>query len=474
MLKINSVDKSFQYAGKILKKDGKKYTGSFFIKLNDKKTVGLRYEKGLLKFASMNDGEASQFKTYTYDSKNKLINIQKNGKDIFVKEIKHNIGLKYTRDELVNNIISKTFDSKNRLIKYVISHKLIFGFIEYLDNLSIETRYFLNLARYMGDGHIVLKNNYGDPILNNGVVDKTIVRMKNGAKTIISGEPNNLKGKYINPQGKNGATIHYLNDDKGLPVRTIVTDNDSKLLYERKVNYDDFGNKKREIYSDYKGKNFTENFFDENGNIVISKRLNSKLEEIQRIEYKYNENNLVLEEKTYNRDNKLVEETHKTYYPDNKVSICETVYYDNSGSYKNIYEYSPKEKLKKLTEIYNDADLKFETYYDRYEREKLYVEKDLNDNVLSIKKYINDKYGRVKTVVKDGKNKERYHIEHYNSMTDEIMENTNVYKTPADDFLGKEIIRHNNETETTEYIYLNSKNEQTDYETLCKIVGDEI
>ena len=368
MLKINSVDKSFQYAGKILKKDGKKYTGSFFIKLNDKKTVGLRYEKGLLKFASMNDGEASQFKTYTYDSKNKLINIQKNGKDIFVKEIKHNIGLKYTRDELVNNIISKTFDSKNRLIKYVISHKLIFGFIEYLDNLSIETRYFLNLARYMGDGHIVLKNNYGDPILNNGVVDKTIVRMKNGAKTIISGEPNNLKGKYINPQGKNGATIHYLNDDKGLPVRTIVTDNDSKLLYERKINYDDFGNKKREIFSDYKGKNFTENFFDENGNIIISKRLNSKLEEIQRIEYKYNENNLVLEDKTYNRDNKLVEETHKTYYPDNKVNICETVYYDNSGSYKNIYEYSPKEKLKKLTEIYNDADLKFETYYDRYER----------------------------------------------------------------------------------------------------------
>lgn len=474
MFKINSIDKAFKFDGKILKKSGKKYTGSFFVKLNKSKTAGLKYEKGLLKLSSMHDAEGTQFKTYSYDKRNKLINIKKNNKDIFTKNIKHNIGLAYTRDEIINDIISKTFDSKNRLIKYVISPKLIFGFIKYFKDLSIETRYFLNLARYNGNGQIVLKNNYGDPILNNGIIDKTIIRMKNGSKTIISGEPDNLKGQYINPQGKNGPTIHFMNDSKGNPVWTRVLNSENKPIFEKKINYDDFGNKKREIFSDYNGKCYTESLFDEKENIIVSKRLNSKAEEIQKIEYVYNEKNLIIEEKTFNRYNKLVESTHNTYYPNGKVKICETTYYDNLGSYKNIYEYSPKGKLKKLTEIYNDSDLKFETYYDRFENEKLYIEKDLKNNIIRIKKYINKKYDKVKTIVKNPKNKEIYHIEHSRKINGDIMENTNIYKTPSNNLLGTETIIHNNETEITEYIYLNSKGEKIDYETMCKIVGDEI
>lgn len=474
MPRINSIDKALKFDGKILKKDGKKYTGNFFIRLGSNKTAGLKYEKGLLKFSSFHNSEETEFKTYFYNKQNKLINIKKNNKDVFVKNIKHNIGLSYTRDEVINHKISKTFDSKNRLIKYVVSPKLIFGFIKYLDNLSIETRYFLNQARYTGDGHILLKYNYGDPILNNGIIDKTIIRMKNGAKTIISGEQNNLKGQYINSQGKRGISIHYLNDDEGNPLWTRVLNSENKPLYDKKVSYDNFKNKKREIFSDYNGSSFTENLFDQKGNIAVSRRLNSEAKEIQRVEYKYNEKNLIVEERTFNRDKKLIERTRKTYYSNNKVRVCETTYYDNLGSYKNIYEYDLKGKLKKLTEIYNNEDLKFETYYDRNENEKLYIEKDLNDNIISIKKYVNKKHDKIKTIVRNGKNKERYHIEHVNSIKDDVMESTNVYKTPSNKLLGKEIIRHNNKTEMTEYIYLNSEGEKTDYETLCKIVGDEI
>lgn len=374
MVKINSIDKSFNFDGKFLKKQRYKYSGTFYTKLRSGKSLGLEYEKGLLKMSSLFDGDKISIKTYKYDNGNRLINVQRDFKDVFVKAIKHNLGLEYTRTEIINHVISRTFDSNNKLKKYVISPKLLFGFIKYFDNLSVETRYFLNQAKYTGNGHIKLKFNEGNPILNNGVIDKTIIRTKNGGRAVITGDTNKFQGTYTNYLGQSGPEMSYLTDKKGNPLWIQVQDSKNKWMYDKKVQYDNLGNKKREIYSECNCKLFTENTFDNRGNIILSRKLNSEGRLIQKTESVYNDKNLLLKEKTFDRNNKLIEYTINRYDKNSVLRTAITTYYDNYGSYKNVTKYDKNGHIIKLTEIYKDV--KFETYYDLNENIIKFIEKD--------------------------------------------------------------------------------------------------
>lgn len=467
MLKINSWDKSFKYDGRYLLKGAKKYSGTFFTKLKSGKELCLNYEKGLLKTAS----SPFNLKSYEYDSQNNLINVKLNNKDIFVKEIKHNIGLEYTRQETINGVIGRTFDGAGKLLRYAVSPKLIFGFIKYIGDISIDTRYFLNQAKYLGDGRIQLKYLHGDFILNNGVIDKTIVKNhKNGLVSVVSQDGKNYKGVCRN--GRFGAEINYITDKNGNPVWTRINDVNNKWSYDKKVHYDDFGHKIREIFTENDGKWFTENTFDIKGNVVLERRLNSSGKTIQTTKYKYNESNLLVKESVYNQKGRLVEETINKYYPNNVLKRTQITYFDSLGKYKNLYEYNEDSKLIKFSEIYDD--LKLETFYDGNDMPVKFVEKRENDKIKYIKEYINDDVDCLKTIVKDSDGIMKYRIEHSKKIKKDTLKNINIFKTPDDKLIGKEFIIHNNKTGQTNFIYTNQQGKRIKYNDLCKLLGDEV
>lgn len=472
MVKINSLSKSLNFDGKFLNSKSKKYTGIINKDLNSGKKLKCEYGKGLLKTAYLFDGENLRFKKYTYDANDNLINVKNKFKDIFTKEIKHNIGIKYTRDEIINDIIGKTYDESNKLIMYAIPQKLLYGFIKYFDNLSVETRYFLNQAKYLGDGRIQLKYNEGDPILNNGIVDKTIIRMNNGSRSVFLSNGKNLKGKFVDSKGKQGAELNFLVDNNSNPIWVRAEDSKNKWSYDKKLLYDDKGNKYREIYSEGNRQTFVENTFDKNANIILSRKLNSKGRQIQRIEFKYNDKNLLTNSKTFDRNNKLVESIKNLYDKNDILRKKITTYYDKFGSSKSIYEYDKKGILFKLTELYDDVSM--ESFYDSDEKLIRYVEKDSKKKIKFIHEYFYDDIDKIKTVVKNSNNKERYHIEHIHSIKNGIMKDINEYKSPKNKLLGKEYIIHNEEKETTKCIYTNNFGKRINKETLGQIVGNDI
>ena len=473
MIKVNSFDKTLKYNGKYLYKEGKKYTGTFFTRLNSGRTLCLNYDNGLLRLSSLNKEDEITTKNYKYNNSGDLTDVTKNGKDIFHKEITHNIGINYTKQEKINNIIGKTYDASKRLIEYVISPKLIFGFIKYLDDISIDTRYFLNKAKYLGNGNIQLQNIQGDPILNNGIVDKTIVRnLKNGSHTILLPENNNITGTYKLRSGLKIANINLIANKNGKPIWTRIFGIDEKCIYDNKVTYDDFGNKIREIYSECDGKWYIDNTFDKNGNIILSRKLNSSGTTLQTTKSKYDKNNLLIEEKVFNKENEPVEKTENKYYNNKHLKSNKVTYYDQYGSYGNLYEYDKDNNLVKFSEIYDDLIL--ESYYAPGEVITKYIEKDKFNNIKSIKEYINMDEICIKTIVKKNENTELYHVEHLKKSKNEILKSINIFKTPEEKLLGKEFIITNNETGKETFIYTGADGKRTSYQKLCKIIDADI
>ncbi len=473
MFKINSFDKSLKYNGNILLKSAKRYSGTFFTKTESGSQLCLSYKNGLLRSASKTKDNILNQHIYEYDSGENLINVKKNGKDVFVKDIKHNIGLDYTRQETINGVIGRTFNQAGKLIRYAISPKLLFGFIKYTDDMSIETRYFLNQAEYLGKGRIQLKNLQGDFILNNGVVDKTIVRnSKNGAISVISTDGNNYTGTFKGANGNFCASMNYIVDKKGHPIWVQASDSANKWSYDKKVFYDDFEHKLREISSECNGKWFVENTFDGHGNVILSRKLNKSGKVIQTTKSKFNDDNLLVKESVYNQNNKLIEKTINKYYQDKSIKSCEITYYDSLGSYKNLFEYDENNHLFKFTEIYDD--FKTETFYDENDCIIKFVEKDASNNIKSSKQHINKDGECIKTIVKDGLGHERYHIEHLRKNKGDVFKNINIFLAPDNKLIGKETIIHNNESGFTKFIYTNQNGKRIKYEVLSDLIGDDV
>ncbi len=473
MFEITSLCKSLKYDGKILLKGAKKYTGNFFVTLDSGKKLCLDYEKGFLKKAFCFVGNDKFIKAYEYDENERLINVKKDDKDIFVKTIKHKLGLEYTRNENINNIISRTFDSSNRLIKYVVSPKLIFGFIKYFGDISIDTRYFLNEAKYLGNGCIRLKHLQGDPILNNGVIDKTIVRKtRDDGVLVLTADGKCQRGLYKGGNEQFDAELNYFFDEKGNPIWTHITGKNNKWSYDKKTFYDDLGNKKREIFSECNGNWFTENTFDDKGNVILERRLNASGETIQRTVYKYNDKNLVENESVYDKNNKLAEQTDYEYHPNNSQKSVKTTYFNIFGSCVNLSEYDANSKLIKFTEIYDDS--KLETFYDSNDLLIKYVTKDRKGRIKKINEYINDGIDCIKTLAKDPTGHIIYQIEHLKSLKKGMMKNINIFKTPEGELIGKEFIIHNDKTKDVNCIYVNRQGKRVKYKTFCEILGDEV
>jgi len=467
MLKIDPVNKTLKYEGKYFLKGARKYTGTCIADLNSGKKLCLEYENGLLKSALLGLVK----KNYYYDDYDRLINVKKSNNDVFAKEIKHNIGIEYTRQETINNVIGRTFNKAGALIKYAISPKLIFGFIKHIDEISVDTRYFLNQAKYLGNGRIQLKYLQGDFILNNGVIDKTIVKNhKNGMVSVISKDGNNYKGVCKN--SCLGTEIHYITDKNGNPIWTRVNGINNKLIYDKKVKYDDFGHKIRETYTECEGKWFIENSFDIKGNIVLTRKLNNSCEVIQTNKCKYNKDNLLVKERVYNKKNQLVEQTINKYHSNNTLKSSEITYFDSLGKYKNIYEYDENNRLLKFSEIYED--LKCETFYDENDLIVKYLEKDNNNKIKYTKEYINSCNDCLKTIVKDARGIVKYITEHQKIIKKDKIKNINIFKTSDGKLIGKEFITHNDNTGETNFIYSNDNGKRIKYDDLCKLLDDEV
>ncbi len=452
-------------------KNKKKLNNSVSKVTDSGKNVTLDYEKGLLKYASVYDGVQINTKEYFYNKQNQLIKVLKNGKSIFEKVIKHNIGVNYTRTELINNEVARTFDEQNRIIDYRIAPKLLFGTVHYNGKNRIDTRYFLSEGSYEGNGVIKIKNsNTDDPIATNGIIDKKIIKdLDTGIHIVLDGNEKTFK-TTINSKNFSTTNEIYTNN-KGQPLWLRLLDSDGESFFDQKIFYTSDGKKSKELYSQSGGKWFIENLFDERENIIQERKLNPKGETIQTIKSKFNENNKCTEQKTYNKENKLVDENRFIYDKNGilRVEVNET--FDKYGSTITYDVYDKKGYLKKTGEIF--GPYKVETHYDENGLERKYIKKNKN-RILILKEYVNEGEERIKTVVRNKNKRIKYIIEHSRSKRGETMTNTNVFKTPKGKILGYEKLKHNNETGKSDFTYFDKNNKKISYEELCSIVKDTI
>ena len=468
-MKIDSIT-GLKYANKILKAGRKKFCGSVCKQTASGKSVSLEYKEGLLKLATLSDHMRTSTKEYIYNNQNQLVNVLKNNKPVFEKIIKHNIGINYTRTEIINNEVARTFDEQNRIIDYRVAPKLIFGSISYNGKNRIDTRYFLNQASYEGNGIIKLRTNDGDPILDNGVLDKKIIKdLDTGIQIVIKGDEKTLN-TTLNT-GNYTIKNEIFTDNNGRPLWQRLLDKNGESYFDQKNFYTPEGHKYKEIYSQAGGKWYIENLFDTNGNIIQERKISSSGETIQTTKSKFNEDNKCTEQTTYDKNNNIVDLSRYIY--DKKGNLrCEYTKTPEKSGYSETYNiYDTKGNIIKTGENFNGY--KVEVLYDKNGFERKYIVKD-KKGILLIKEYINNEEGKIKTIVKNKNKKIKYIIEHSSHKRGEIMTDINVYKSAKGKVLGTEKLKHNNYTGKSDFEYFDKDNKKISYEKMCKLIQDRI
>ena len=473
MLKIDTFTKSMKYDGKILKDGRKKFNGTVVKTLPSGKVTRLEYKKGLLQDSMLYDNGNVVSKSYKYDDINNLISVIKNGTEVFSKTIRHNIGLDYTCTETINNIISKTYDASKRILSYVISPKLLFGYVKYSGDLRIDTRYFLSHGVYKGNGIIGIKNHGGNSVLNNGDIDKIIVKnLKTNQTTLVNKNAHTYSAAIKDKKSGNSYTAEYTVDKNGKPIWHQIKNKEGETIFDRKTTYAPDGQVQREIFSECSGKWYTENNYAKNGNVILQRRLSKNGDLLQTIKRQYNDKNLLEKELTYGKNDKLKEEIIYKYDENKKLSSAETIYHSDFNPSRNIETYYPNGQVKTHTEF--SAGEISEESYDLSGNLIKTSTKNNYDNQTHVDEYLYDKDNNKIKTIKKLDEKVLYTIEHSSKNTKTKMQDVSVYRDSSNELLGKEVLTINNKTEEYNAVYTDKNGHKISEEEFSKLIGDDI
>lgn len=504
-MNVSKIAPNLHYCGKILKQGNKYFTGTFFKNLNSGKNLCLNYKNGFLKKAVLSSGEIST-KVYDYDSNNRLINVSKDGNDIFVKVIKNKLGLDFRRSEIINDDICKVYNREDELIyNRILSKSLSSNFFHrYSKELNAdivkEDRYFISNLVRGGNGNYYIKVDKGCPVEPVFEWFKTIYKLpKSKHNFIIDKTDNKLSGNLKDKEGNIIAHSSTLLDKNNQPLWEQINGSNG-LSLDFKSFYSEEGVMEREmsVFNSKYYKAAIDKTFDERGNIIkercIDRSEDGNIRNIFVFERKFNENNLMIEEKKYKEietGKVLLSRVNKEY---NSMNLPVKIESYNSKEELISVEYNAYDKRGQLrVSAYKSYDNDVESGYDVFDKygnlrkrallyedellEELYDKNGFNTKLIyknengSIKYKYKYSYspetGKVIFTEKsDGNNNILYTVKHSYSDGKEIRE----YSDANGCLKGKQFIYTLGDDYN--YIYTDAKGKRCKYEYLANILDD--
>ncbi len=505
-MNVSKIVPNLHYCGKILKQGNKYFSGSFFKNLPSGKNLCLDYKNGLLKRSVISNGEIST-KVYDYDDSKRLVKVNDNGKDVFVKEIKNKLGIEFRRTENVNDNIFKSYDKDgNMLFNRILSKALSSNFFRYHSNLLgdviKEDRYFISNLVQDGKGNYCIKVDKGCPVEPAYEWFKTIYKLSQSNHTVVlERDGNKISGFVKDSDGQQIGKLDTLLDRNNNPLWERAS-NENGVLMDFKSTYSDEGLLEREmsVINLKNIKTISDKTFDANRNVINERAVEQTMSGESNFSYsyerKFNENNLMTEEKKYkdvdgekqlvykinieyNSQNQLIK---KEYYNSrDELEAIEYNVYDKDkilrvSGYKNFEDsvessYDVFDKngiIRKRAILYGDESV--EELYDKNGFNTKWILKDDKGNIIEKYKYLYD--------VVTGKklSAERFEGDNFVYKADYSYSDgkeTIVYKDVNDNILGKQFIYSPKDNFFDyRYVYINAQGKRCSFEDLAGVLHD--
>lgn len=509
-MNISKIAPNLHYCGKILKQGNNFFSGSFFKTLPSGKSLCLDYKNGLLKRSVISNGEINT-KVYDYDNSKRLIKVNNNGKDVFVKEIKNKLGIEFRRSEIINDNIYKSYDrDDNLLFNRILSKALSSNFLHYHSNLLgdviKEDRYFISNLVPDGKGNYCIKVDKGCPVEPVFEWYKTIYKLLESNHTaVLERDGNKISGFVKDSEGQPIGKLDTLLDRNNNPLWERAS-NENGVLMDFKSTYSDEGLLEREmsVINLKNIKTVSDKTFDANRNVINERTVEQTISGESNFSYsyarKFDKNNLMTEEKKfkdvdgekqlvykinneYNSQNQL---TKKEYYnPKDELETVEYNIFDKENilrvsGYKNFEDgvesgydvFDKSGNLRKRAVMYEDESV--EELYDKEGFLKKWISKDENGIIKSKYEYYYDSVSKmkIKSVKKDKDNNILYSEDILYPKKKGSAKEIKIYKDASGNLLGKQFI-YADDIDGYKFIYTNSKGKRCDNITLADALGED-
>ena len=434
-----SAFKNMQFHGKLLYDGEDRVTQLFMFPLKSKKMIFMDYKDGLLRRAGLTVDGKTSVKKYQYTADNKLINVQKDGFDIFTKDCGYvdSDAISYY-DSINNGAIELGYDTSGKKVTAVIKPKLVKSFFTYIGNTINEMRYKItNVEVVEGDSWRIYPGEAGNYEIESKFEKRLSRNLQNGHVTVTTYDKNNITTMIEKDKsGKIVSTVKTRFNKAEKPVWSIETDADGVMTFEKYTSYDAAGNKINDrIYCKADGDFIKDITYDANGNVIQTKICDLEGNVYSTIKNTYDENGKLLNTKNFDKNGKITE--NEDYVYDKRGNLIESHYQGSGTELDDLQEanyYYKKGKVVKEIERYVDSVT--ESYYNKRGKIERYIVKDLVSGKEYVYLHKYGKNGRISLTTKtDDKGNVLFSIDHSFKTNNIGVAHTKVYKNPNGEFI---------------------------------------
>lgn len=451
------------FDGKYLKDlDGEPVSGYFIKTLKSGKNFFAEYKNGLLRKAGVSSNGKTNIRNYSYNADGKLIKVEKNEEDVFIKDCGYIDSDIISYYETINHgKIELGYNSNNQKIAAIIKPKLLHSIFTYVGNSVQEMRYKITNAETDGYNFWVRRTpgkQNDDNIIDTDLLKKIVKNKQTGNITITSIKMKNTT--ELVEKDKNGKVLSVVRtafNKDAKPVWIRETDGEENLLFERKVSYNQNGNIKTDMI--YDAKSLELPYYKEityNANEQIAKEKLYNEEKILQVihENTYNDAGKLVKAEIYNPKGKILEREVFKYNKDADLIFSHYIGTDKEDLLEGYYKYE-NNKIKYELEKYDESIE--ESFYDENNNLEKFIIKDTNNIVQ--KSYIHTHKNNVltNTVCKDGEGNIFCTIEHEITKLPDKKIHTKIFRDKNNNFIVREQITYTDEDELYAYFDKNGK-----------------
>lgn len=435
---------NYQFYGKVLYNGKEKVTQIFMFPLKSKKMLFMDYKDGLLRRAGLTVDGKTSVKKYQYTADNKLINVQKDGYDVFTKDCGYvdSDAISYY-DSINNGAIELGYDSAGKKIAAVIKPKLIKSIFNYIDNTINEMRYKItNVEVIDGDSWRIYPGESGNYEIESKFSKRLSKNLQNGHVTVTTYDHNNTATVIEKDKAGNiVSTIKTQFNKLEKPIWSVETDANGVMVFEKYTSYDPAGNKINDkIYCKSEGDFIKDHTYDIDGNIIQTKITDLEGNVYSTVQNTYNQDGKLLNTKNIGANGNIFEKEEYIY--DKKGNLAESHYIGSGSELYDLQEghyYYAKEKLVKEIEHYIGSVE--ESYYNKSGKLEKFVVKDLKTKTEYAYLHKYNRNGKLLNTTKvDGNGNVIFTMDHSFKTTGIGEAHTKIYKNPNGEFVIKEVI----------------------------------
>ena len=453
------VFKDLQFNGKVLCDGKERVSRIFMMPLNSGKRLFLDYKDGLLRRSGLTEDGLTGVKKYQYTANDKLINVEKDGYDVFTKDCGYVDSSEIAYYESINRgVIELGYDISGRKITTVVKPKLIKSFFTYIENTINEMRYKItNVEVVEGNTWRIYPGEKGNFEIESKFSKRLSRNLHNGNMQITTYDGNNTtttveKDKF----GDIISTIKTQYNKEEKPIWVIETDKYGNMIFQKYTNYDDAGNKISEkIFNKADGDFIKDITYDKNGKITMTQISDPNGNVYGTVKNTYNDFGNIINTKNIDANGTVTENEDFIY--DKHGKLLESHYTGSGNEPEDIQEgdyYYKNGKIYKEIERFIDSIE--ESYCNKQGKLEKFNVKDSLGNLINSYTHKYNRAGKLKHTIKTDRNNNIVFTIDHSFKTKDIGEaHTKIYNDPNGNFVIREVIIT---TETgTKSIYLDNE-----------------